>query len=645
MQQRRRVAWMVPLLLGLHVWMAASVSRHHSVTADEIAHLTAGYTYWTRNDYRFQPENGNLPQRLGALPLLLTDARFPEPDHAWRISDVWKTGYDFLYTQGNDRAAMLQVSRAFMALLGAVAGLGVFLWSRKLWGPGGGLLSLALWCFCPNALAHAGLMTSDMAAAGAFLGAVTLCWWAMQKITPGRTLAAGLATGVLSIAKFSAPLLAPVVVVLALLRVAFGPRELFIGRHALRGAGAKLAALAALHCVVVALALAVLWSAYGWRHSIYANGEKLGTVRNLVGWDVLEAGDSVPLKVVYWARDHSIIPEAYAYGFAHSYKFSHYRRSFLNGEYRSDGWISFFPYTTWVKTPPPAWLLLAVIVMAWAIRSRRGVPSASTDAPGSGKLYLAAPLLVFGYVYACSALSSGLNIGHRHVLPLYPLLYILLGAAWPLIAQTHRLARAAVVVTGGVFALESLAARPGYGSYFNYFDGGPREAYRHVVDSSLDWGQDLPALKEWLDQLPPGVPVFLSYFGSADPLGEGIRATRIADDDFDWHPRAFPAELRPGVYCISATMLQQVYSRARGPWDGFRRSRLAQLEAKFAAASAARSALPRNEAIELEHYRFARLCAHLRAREPDARVAGSILVYRVDERDLAAAMTTEVPVR
>ena len=59
--QRRWQGGLIALLLGLHVWMAASVSRFHSVTADEIAHLTAGYTYWTRNDYRFQPENGNAP--------------------------------------------------------------------------------------------------------------------------------------------------------------------------------------------------------------------------------------------------------------------------------------------------------------------------------------------------------------------------------------------------------------------------------------------------------------------------------------------------------------------------------------------------------------------------------------------------------
>jgi hypothetical protein len=636
---RRGVGWLVAALLGLHVWMAASVSPSHSVTADEIAHLTAGYAYWTRNDYRFQPENGNLPQRLGALPLLLADVRFSPPDHSWRISDVWKAGYDFFYTQGNDPAAMLQLSRSAMALLGAVTGLGIFLWSRRLWGTGGGLLALTLWCFCPNALAHAGLVTSDMAATGAFLGAITLCWWSMQQVNWWRILAAGLVAGFLAVSKFSAPLLAPVVLVLVLVRVVFGPTELHAERFRLRGILAKIAILLGSQFVVALIALAVLWSAYGWRHSMYAGGEKLGQVRNLVGWDVLESDPSLPLTVVWWARDHALLPEAYSYGFAHAYRFSRHRRSFLKGDYRSDGWVGFFPYTSWVKTPPAAWLILLAVACGWLVRAtRRGDASPSGTSVASGQLYLAAPLVVFGYVYACSMLSSGLNIGHRHALPLYPLLYILLGGAWPLLTARSRVGKVTVLALLGALVGESFASRPSYLAYFNFFDGGPREAYRHVVDSSLDWGQDLPALRAWLSQNPKRTPVYLSYFGSADPIGEGIAALRVGDHDFDWHPRASPVEMGPGVYCISATMLQQVYSRARGPWDSVRRARLAELEARFSANEASENRISEAEKIELEHYRFAQLCTRLRFRDPDGRAGHSVLIYHVGPEEFAAAM-------
>ena len=82
-------ALIVAGLLGLSWWMAASVSREHSTTADEIFHITAGYSYWKFGDYRLQPENGNLPQRWAALPLLAQDLRFPDTGQpAWRLADV-----------------------------------------------------------------------------------------------------------------------------------------------------------------------------------------------------------------------------------------------------------------------------------------------------------------------------------------------------------------------------------------------------------------------------------------------------------------------------------------------------------------------------------------------------------------------------
>lgn len=637
--ERRVATWLVAALLGLYVWMAASVSSRHSVTVDELAHITAGYAYWTRNDYRLQPENGNLPQRLGALPLLLGDVRFPERDLAWQVSDVWKAGFDFFYTSGNAPNAMLQLCRAAMTPLGALAGLGVFLWSRRLWGTGGALVSLTLWCFCPNALAHGGLVTSDMAAAVAFLGAITLAWWAMQRITAARVFAAGAAAGLLALSKFSAPLLAPVILVLALVRVAFGPRELLAGSRIVRGAVAKLAVIGAAQFAALIVALAIVWSAYGWRSGIYSPSESPGLIHQFVGREVLEKRNALPIQVVRWARDLHVIPEAYALGFAHSYAFSKNRRSFFNGEYRADGWVGFFPYLAWVKTPPAAWLLLLLASGgAVAFFLRRGPTSSARLAKVATRLYLAAPLFVFACIYASSALSSGLNIGHRHILPLYPIFYVLLGAAWPLLARESPLGKTTVVLLTVTFAAESAATRPGYLSYFNAFDGGAKQAYRRVVDSSLDWGQDLPALKDWLASNPTTQPVFLSYFGSADPAGEGLRVIRVADDDSDWRPRSFPVEMKPGVYCVSATMLQQVYTQARGPWDETRRNRLNQLERRFAATRDG-SAPPMTSAelIALEHHRFAQLCAHLRQREPDARAADSILIYFVSDAEFAAA--------
>src|SRR3954471_23268363 len=79
-----------------HAVWAVTASVDKSMTADEIAHLTAGYVYNTRGDYRFQPENGNLPQRWTALPLTLSGAALPPTTLAtWRNADVWNYGHGF----------------------------------------------------------------------------------------------------------------------------------------------------------------------------------------------------------------------------------------------------------------------------------------------------------------------------------------------------------------------------------------------------------------------------------------------------------------------------------------------------------------------------------------------------------------------
>jgi hypothetical protein len=89
-------------LLLLHAAMAISGVLRKSTTSDEVAHLVAGYSYWIYNDYRLNPENGNLPQRWMALPLLLGNYRFPSLNQRdWENSDVWKVGHQFFYRMNN----------------------------------------------------------------------------------------------------------------------------------------------------------------------------------------------------------------------------------------------------------------------------------------------------------------------------------------------------------------------------------------------------------------------------------------------------------------------------------------------------------------------------------------------------------------
>ena len=198
---------------------------------------------------------------------------------------------------------------------------------------------------------------------------------------------------------------------------------------------------------------------------------------------------------------------------------------------------------------------------------------------------------------------------------------------------------------------ESWAARPNYLAYFNAFAGGTPNGWRHLVDSSLDWGQDLPGLKTWLDAHAPGEKVFLAYFGTGDPAHEGIRATMLPSVP-NFGPNPPRRALAAGVYAVSATMLQQVYGPTGGAWTPANEREYQELRARepffreFWEAPSIRDELQRlgtakTFAQSWQRYdalRLARLTAYLRARQPEAMIGYSILIYRLSEAEVNAAV-------
>jgi hypothetical protein len=170
------------------------------------------------------------------------------------------------------------------------------------------------------------------------------------------------------------------------------------------------------------------------------------------------------------------------------------------------------------------------------------------------------------------------------------------------------------------------------------------------VDSSLDWGQDLPGLKTWLTRHAGDEPVFLSYFGTGEPDYYGIKATQLPF--LDLFKKSNPwYEPKAGLYCISATLLQQVYSPFRGEWrleweKEYQEGRQKEpLFREYWSNPQVRDNLQRiGVAIAFEEtwrrydqLRFARLCYYLRARGPEANVGYSILIFRLDSAEVAGA--------
>jgi 4-amino-4-deoxy-L-arabinose transferase-like glycosyltransferase len=672
----------MPVLIGclLYVAMALFGVSHDSGTFDEYAHVTAGYSYWAFNDYRLNPEYGNLAQRIVALPLVLrsdTDSLFPRRDQrAWHLSEVWALSDQFFFGKGHDADALLFSARVPVAIIGALLGALVFFWARRLFGDAGAYVSFILYIFSPTMLANGAVATSDMIGAAFFVASLFAVWAVLHRVTPGALIASLLAVGGLFLAKPSAPLFLPIVLaMIAVQLIGRRPIAWRIGRAKdLSSRTSRTWAVLLVTAAHAVVAYVLIWSAYGFRYASFAPGTP-ATDSFIDPWSNILEKPGLTTSLATWGRAHHILPESYLYGFATVIAYSRERLAFLNGVVTIGGSHAFFPYTTLVKTTIPGLLLvlgaMAVVVMAW--RQRRTAAPAAAWLPD---FYEWTPLLLGIGVYGASAVSSSLNIGHRHLLPLIPLVMVLVGVVGSVVASPLRqawpfrpakfprdrsgLAAAAVAALLLWHAGESLAIAPHYLAYFNELVGGPSQGYRHLVDSSLDWGQDLPSLKDWLDreglQGPNHPPVYLSYFGTAIPGYWGIDATLLASFEDRWVPHR-PAPLTPGVYCFSATMLQGVYFMTPGAWNEKYETDYqsmiynVKLFDSTAANPTALQALLKQTGEQFwvknfqlyEHLRAARLAAFLRRREPDAQVGYSILIYRVNDDELARALNGPPP--
>lgn len=645
------------LLAGAHFAIAVHGTWHKSTTSDELAHVTGGYAFNVWHDYRFHPENGLLPQRWQALPAVLAAAPAfaPRDDAAWRKADVWLVGYRFFYGENRDHLPMLRGARALNAVFGAATVLLVFGWARRLWGEAGAVFAALLAALCPTMLAHSALATSDMGMTFFFLASTGAYWRHLHDGRARWLVLSATLFGLACVVKYTAVLLLPMFAALALLRLS-AAAPLGFGKQHLSGWPARAGGLALSLLGHGLAAVFTIWAFGGFRFAAF-NPDLPGGAFSLP-WDFLLTIGGAPAAVIQLCRDWHLLPEGWLYGLAFVLKHAEARGAFLDGDYSIYGWVSFFPKAFLYKTPPTLLLAIAGAAVFTVLRLRTG-----DRRMAAGWLYRTAPLVVLFAVYWAFSLNSHLNIGHRHILPTYPVLYIFGGVlGWAAVRTATRSRRAGTTLGAALAALGlghaavTTRIHPHHLAYFSPVVGGPAQGYRHLVDSSLDWGQDLPALQAWLQaNRRPGEPLYLSYFGTGEPAYYGIDAIHLPMlPSFDRpHPWTW---LEPGLYAISATMLQHVYMPDRGPWTAeYEREyqQLRQNDAHFRALKAdphghpelMREVTPEQWSKAWTHYerlRFARLCHYLRARRPDAMPGYSILVYRLAQAELDAALAGDL---
>ncbi len=513
-------------------------------------HLPPGYVSLTLRDHRMNPDHPPLVRRWAALPLLFLHVKFDATDHAWRVARPWEFGKRLLF-RWNDASRLLFWGRLPIVLLGGILALAVFAWTRLHWGLPAALLSLLLSVLSPDVLAHGQIVSTDLGITLFTFLTVIAFERLLQGVSTRRLTLAGLALGAALGTKFSGVGLLPILGLLGLV-VALSPESLRVtlggttreAKTRIQRLGVVAAALVAMGLV----AIVVVWASYGFSSPLARDP----AVNASFDWSTVEP-ENPALGWTLGAARGRVLPEAWVWGFLHFLKHSESRPAFLLGQYSETGWWYYFPVTFGVKTPVALLILLAVSV--WLVVRR----------PGSLRVEcsLWLPVLLFLGL----AMTRRINIGHRHLLPIYPFLFVAAGRcahlAWSSAPAGGRRAvrpMAAVLLAGLAlwYALSVASVHPHYLAYFNELAGGPPKGYRTLVDSNLDWGQDLPGLGSWMKR--NAVPrIKLLYFGTADPTHYGISCDRLPGYQPP-PPSTLVREVKPGdLVAVSATHLQGLY--------------------------------------------------------------------------------------
>jgi hypothetical protein len=493
MRSSRGRTWgvVVALLSAMAVQLALYASRQ-SQTWDEGDHIYAGYRSWKDADFGLNPEHPPLVKLLATVPLLAMSLDVPPLQDRYFKHEAFLGGRDFVY--GNDADTIHARARVGPALLTLALALTAFLAGREMFGTGAGLLALGLLAFDPNLLAHGALVTTDVGFSLFTLAAVYAFYRYVKAPSAARLSLVGCATG-LGLATKHTGVLLPAILVLLAMSELWNPPSADASRPPLRMRALRLAAALV---VIGAVAYGILWALYGFRFAARPGDLALNPAfADLVGY----LGDSYRGVVLSTLARWRLFPESYLYGFADVFVMEAFYRSYVLGRPYPHGVWFYFPVAFLVKSTL-AFLALPIVAAAAVVAKRIG---------GRRELlFLAVPPLV----HLSVAMASRMNIGIRHILPVYVFLAVLGGGALWAFAQRGRRWKLAVAALLALHVASSLRAFPAWMAYSNELWGGPERTYRHLSDSNVDWGQQLKSLAAYLDRR--GVrECWFAYFAQA----------------------------------------------------------------------------------------------------------------------------------
>lgn len=569
---------------------------------DETAHIAAGYSYLTQLDARLNPEHPPLVKDIAAFPLLFLNLNFPTNTDAWQkqVNGQWDQGGAFLFEFGNNPDTILRAARFPVMLIGVLLGALLFGWVRSLYGNKTALLTLFLYAFSPTVIAHSRFVTTDIAAALAFFAGIAAFMRFLARPMLRRLFIAGIVFGIAELLKFSLFLLVPIFIMLAFVWLVSQDEyyDFMVARKERFVLFLKDAAVLYFKIgLIFAIGIVIIWGVYAWHIWDYPVERQLSDTATLVG----TFKPQFFVKLDTWLIEHRLTRPIGQYLFGVmmvTQRSAGGNSAYFLGEVSSKGWWYYFP-TVYLLKESLGFHILSLVALwlsVWRVRCASEKSSRAVRGWINDNFPIFASIFFVVFYWILSVINP-LNIGVRHVLPMFPFIYFLVArqlALWTrmpvardfkkprdifisiyhiLIAPLPRLFLLALILAW--IAAGTVAAFPYYLSYYNELAGGTQNGYWYATDSNYDWGQDLKRLRD-IVQNPPAGPdgtvgasepnekVYLDYFGGST-AHNGAQRYWLGDQFIPWYS-SFGPPPSGSVFAISANSLMG--NRAR-PVKGF----------------------------------------------------------------------------
>ncbi len=454
-----------------------------SVTIDEVPHILAGYQHLECGDFGINPEHPPLLKMIAASPLLALDLQKPDLECGSQMTskyDSWISGFTFLTKNDPDRIVI--PARVAASLISLFLATLVFLAARKMFGDLEAVIALALFAFEPNLIAHGSLVTTDMAVSAGLFATVFALYNYLKMPSAGRFLLIGLSVGWTICSKHSGAAVFPIIFLL------------FAADVFLRAKTESLTRLkrrclhhAAAFSGIVVIGLVLLWTAYGFRYSaLPADHRAVVSIDEF--YKQVEFSDTANTfsgKVVKFIAGTHILPESYVLGLADVVA-TNKRAMYLFGSVYSSGKWLYFPFAFTIKSSIALLILMIIGLFTFSFYRHKT----------REMMFLIIP----SFFFFALATTSKMNIGVRHILPVYAFFIIIAAAGFCAAIRKSRRERFILVT----LLLSSLAMNlrnaPNYIAYSNDLTGGTNKTYLSLSDSNVDWGQNLKLVNEYLEK-------------------------------------------------------------------------------------------------------------------------------------------------